>query len=150
MGWTLAPATVVAAMNNIQGQETGCPCSVSQYALLAALNGPQECVAEMREHFARRRELTCGLLRKIPNITFPEPEGAFYVFFDVSAYFGKTFGGVKVTDSLGFCTAALEQAKVNFVPGSAFGQEGFIRMSFASGDDAIRNGLAAFAEWLKS
>ena len=148
MGWTIAPPAVIAAMNTIQSQETGCTNSVSQYALLAALTGPQECVAEMRDHFARRRDLTVGLLRALPGITFPEPEGAFYVFFDVSQYFGKVFGNIAVKDSVGFCTAALEQAKVNFVPGAAFGQEGFARISFACGDAAIVEGLKAFAAWL--
>src|SRR5215207_8826816 len=87
MGWTVAPKPLIDAMGNVQGQQTSCPSSVSQYALLAALTGPQECVAQMRKEFEARRNLAGDLLKKIPGITFPMPEGAFYIFFDVSAYF---------------------------------------------------------------
>jgi len=148
MGWAVAPAPVVKAMDTIQSQETSCPSSVSQAALVAALNGPQECVAEMRKEFANRRELTVGLLKAIPGVKLPVPEGAFYAFFDVSAYFGKTFKGTPVADSLSFCGALLEQAHVNLVPGVAFGAEGFVRMSFATSREAIEGGIAKLKEWL--
>jgi aspartate aminotransferase len=148
MGWAIAPAAVVKAMDTIQSQETSCPSSVSQAALIAALDGPQECVAEMRKEFAARRELVFGLLKSIPGVKVPNAEGAFYAFFDVSSYFGKTFGGKVVNDSLGFCAALLEQAHVNLVPGVAFGAEGFVRMSFATGRPTIEAGLAKLKEWL--
>ena len=148
MGWAVAPAPVVKAMDTIQSQETSCPSSVSQAALIAALSGPQECVAEMRKEFAARRELTVGLLKAIPGVKLPVPEGAFYAFFDVSAYFGKTFNNVAVTDSLSFCNALLEQAHVNLVPGVAFGAEGFVRMSFATSREAIQAGIAKLKDWL--
>jgi aspartate aminotransferase len=150
MGWAVAPAAVVKAMDTIQSQETSCPSSVSQAALVAALSGPQECVAEMRKEFAARRELTLSLLAAIPGVKLPAPGGAFYAFFDVSPYFGKTFGGTKVTDSLSFCNALLEQAHVNLVPGVAFGAEGFVRMSFATNRATIEAGLAKLKEWLGS
>ncbi|MBA4067699.1 MAG: aspartate aminotransferase [Isosphaera sp.] len=148
MGWAVAPAALVKAMDAIQSQETSCPSSVSQAALVAALDGPQDCVAAMRAEFAARRELTCGLLRAIPGLKLPVPDGAFYAFFDVSAYFGKAFAGKPVGDSLGFCSALLEQAHVNLIPGSAFGTEGFVRMSFACSPDTICGGLAKLADWL--
>jgi aspartate aminotransferase len=148
MGWAVAPAPVVKAMDTIQSQETSCPSSVSQAALVAALSGPQECVSEMRKEFAARRELTLSLLSAIPGVKLPAPGGAFYAFFDVSSYFGKTFGGTKVTDSLSFCNALLEQAHVNLVPGVAFGAEGFVRMSFATNRATIEAGLAKLKEWL--
>jgi len=135
-------------MDTIQSQETSCPSSVSQAALVAALNGPQECVGEMRTEFAKRRELTVGLLQAIPGVKLPVPEGAFYAFFDVSAYFKKTFGDKVVTDSLSFCNVLLEQAHVNLVPGVAFGAEGFVRMSFATNPATIEAGLAKLREWL--
>lgn len=150
MGWAVAPVAVVKAMDTIQSQETSCPSSVSQAALVAALSGPQECVAEMRKEFAARRELTLSLLAAIPGVKLPAPGGAFYAFFDVSSYFGKTFGGTKVTDSLSFCNALLEQAHVNLVPGVAFGAEGFVRMSFATNRATIEAGLAKLKEWLGS
>ena len=80
----------------------------------------------------------------------PLGDGAFYAFFDVSAYFGKTFGGTPVADSLSFCNALLEQAHVNLVPGVAFGAEGFVRMSFATGRETIEAGLAKLKDWLAS
>jgi aspartate aminotransferase len=148
MGWTVAPKPLIDAMGNVQSQETSCPSSVSQYALLAALDGPQDCVAQMRDEFRVRRDLVCERLRKIPGITFPTPDGAFYVFFDVSAYFGKPIGRTTMTDSLGFCKACLETAHVNLVPGSAFGAEGFVRMSYANSRPELEGGLAALAKWL--
>lgn len=148
MGWAVAPAAVVKAMDTIQSQETSCPSSVSQAALVAALDGPQECVAEMRREFAARKELTWKLLGAIPGLKLPPADGAFYAFFDVSGYFGRSFGGKPVTDSVGFCTALLEQAHVNLVPGAAFGAEGFVRMSFATGRETIEAGLKRLADWL--
>jgi aspartate aminotransferase len=148
MGWAIGPAAAIKAMDTIQSQETSCPSSVSQAALIAALDGPQECVAEMRKEFAARRELTLALLRAIPGLKVPNPEGAFYAFFDVSSCFGKTFGDKKVADSLSFCSALLEQAHVNLVPGSAFGTEGFVRMSFATNRETIESGLAKLKAWI--
>ena len=148
MGWTVAPKPLIDAMGNVQSQQTSCPSSISQYALLAALNGPQECVAEMRQEFLARRDLVCAKLRQIPGITFPTPDGAFYAFFDVSAYFGKTIAGVPITDSMSFCKACLETAHVNLVPGAAFGVEGFARMSYANSRAELEGGLAALAKWL--
>jgi aspartate aminotransferase len=150
MGWTVAPKPLVEAMGNIQSQETSCPSSVSQYALLAALDGPQDCVAQMRNEFQVRRDLVCERLRKIAGITFPTPDGAFYAFFDVSSYFGRSIGGAKLTDSLNFCKACLESAHVNLVPGSAFGAEGFVRMSYANSREELEGGLTALAKWLAS
>ena len=148
MGWAIAPAAVIEAMDTVQSQQTACPSSISQAALAAALDGPDTCVAEMRDEFAARREIVCRLLGAIPDIRFPIPDGAFYAFFDISRYFGKTFGGKVVVDSLGFCSALLEQAHVNLVPGSAFGAEGFVRMSFATGRTVIEEGMAELALWL--
>jgi aspartate aminotransferase len=148
MGWTVAPKPLIDGMGNIQSQETSCTSSVSQYALLAALDGPQECVAEMRTEFQARRDLVCERLRRIPGVKFPTPEGAFYAFFDVSAYFGRSIGGITVSDSLGFCKACLETARVNLVPGSAFGAEGYVRMSYANSREELEGGLAALTGWL--
>lgn len=148
MGWTVAPPAVIKAMDNIQSQETSCPSSVSQAALIAALDGPQEAVAEMRQEFEARRDLVCERLRQIPGVQFTVPSGAFYAFYRVADHFGKSFGGKAVPDSLTFCTTLLEQAHVNLVPGSAFGAEGFVRMSFATGRDVIEGGLARLKDWL--
>jgi aspartate aminotransferase len=135
-------------MADIQSQETSCPSSVSQAALVAALNGPQDCVAEMRREYEARRELVFRRLQAIPGLRTQVPDGAFYAFFDVSAFFGKPLGGRTVHDSLGFCTACLETAHVNLVPGSAFGCEGFVRMSYAAGTDQLQTGLDRLEAWL--
>ena len=148
MGWAVAPVPVVKAMDTIQSQQTSCPSSVSQAALVAALDGPQDCVARMRTEFAARKQLTWKLLGQVPGLKLPPADGAFYAFFDVSAYFGKQFAGQRVTDSLSFCTTLLEQAHVNLIPGSAFGIEGFVRMSFACSPETIEAGLGRLAEWL--
>jgi aspartate aminotransferase len=150
MGWTVAPKPLIDAMGNIQSQETSCPSSVSQYALVAALEGSQDCVAEMRKEFQARRDLVCEKLNKIPGIKMPTPDGAFYAFFDISAYFGKTVGGAAITDSMSFCKACLETAHVNLVPGAAFGLEGFARMSYATSPEELTGGIAALEKWLAS
>ncbi len=149
MGWALGPARVIKAMADVQSQQTGCPCSVSQYAALAALEGDQEYVEQMRREFEARRDLVCGRLAAMPGVRIRTPEGAFYAFFDVSAHFGRTLGGRKIADSAGFCLAALETAHVNLVPGSAFGAEGFVRMSYAAGRDQLIDGLDRLEGWLK-
>ncbi len=150
IGWTVAPAAIVKAMDNIQSQETSCPSSVSQAALVAALESPESerCIAEMRAEFAARRLLVAERLKGVPGVQLPLADGAFYAFFRVADHFGKTFGGKQVTDSMAFCAALLEQAHVNLVPGSAFGAEGFVRMSFATSRDAIEGGVARLKDWL--
>ncbi len=129
VGWALGPARVIKAMGDVQSQQTGCPCSVSQYAAIAALDGEQECVERMRREFEARRDLVCGRLAAMPGVKIRIPEGAFYAFFDVSAHFGRTLGGRKITNSADFCMGALETAHVSIVQGSAFGAEGYVRMS---------------------
>ncbi len=149
MGWAVGPPHVVKAMANVQSQETGNPSSISQYAALAALEGEQSCVEQMRREFEARRDLVCRRLAALPKIRCPIPGGAFYAFFDVSGQFGRTLGGKKVTDSASFCQAALESAHVNLVPGSAFGAEGYVRLSFAASREQLNGGLDRLEQLLK-
>ena len=148
IGWTLAPRELTEAMDNLQSQETSNPCSVSQYAALAALNGPQECVEEMRQEFARRRGYALERIRSIPGLALPDPGGAFYAFFNVSPYFGRPLGkGAVVHNSTDFCAVLLEEAHVALVSGDAFGAPGYVRLSFATGINVLEEGcnrLAAF------
>ena len=141
IGWAVAPVAVVKAMDTIQSQETSCPSSVSQYAMITALESPESAPAieAMRKEFAARRELTIRLLQAIPKVKLHVPDGAFYAFFDVSAY---------DPNSVAFCNACLEQAHVNLVPGVAFGAEGFVRMSFATNEATITEGLGKLKGWL--
>ena len=151
IGWTLAPQELTAAMDNLQSQETSNPCSISQYAALAALNGPQECVETMRREFARRRTYTLERIRALPGINLPDPGGAFYAFFNVSPYFGKPLGkGKVVQNSTDFCTALLEEAHVVLVSGDAFGAPGYVRLSFASSMESLAAGCDSLAAFLKA
>ena len=105
IGWALGPTPLIKAMGNVQSQETSNPCSISQYAAIAALEGDQECLETMRREFEARRDMVCSRLQKMPGIRCGVPEGAFYAFFDVSAHFGRTLGGRKIANSMDFCTA---------------------------------------------
>ena len=149
IGWAIAPLELAKAMEKLQSQETSNPCSISQHAAIAALNGPQECVAEMLSEFTKRREYTLGRLNEIPDITFAEPGGAFYAFFNVSAYFGKTLqGGRTVDNASDFCTALLEEAHVALVTGDAFGAPGYVRLSFATSIEILEAGINKLQSFL--
>jgi aspartate aminotransferase len=104
----------------------------------------------MRREFAARRELVCRRLSAMPGIRCPVPGGAFYAFFDVSAHFGRNLGERRVVDSAGFCQAVLESAHVNFVPGSAFGAEGYVRLSFAASREQLSEGLDRLERFLSA
>jgi len=149
IGWTLGPSHVIKAMANVQSQETSSPCSISQYAALAALEGDQDCVEKMRREFEARRDLVCKRLAAIPGIQCPVPGGAFYAFFNIASHFGRTLAGKKVNDSAAFCQVALESARVNLVPGSAFGAEGYVRLSYAASREQLNGGLDALERLLK-
>ena len=145
MGWAVGPLPVIKAMGNIQSQQTSSPSSVSQYAALAALEGDQACVEEMRREFESRRELVCRRVAAIGRLRLQPPDGAFYAFIDVSESFGYKLAGKKIANSADFCQVALEAAHVNLVPGSAFGAEGYVRMSFAAARAELNGGLDRLA-----
>ena len=149
MGWTVGPLPVVKAMGTVQSQETSNPSSISQHATIAALEGNQACVADMRKEFAARRDLVCKRLNELPGIRCPIPDGAFYAFFNVSSFFGKSLKGKTIADSASFCAAALETVHVNLVQGSAFGMEGYVRLSFATNRDTLAKGLDKLEEFLQ-
>lgn len=152
IGWTLAPTNISKAMADLQSQETSNPCSISQYAALAAVSGPQGCVGEMLAEFAQRRDYVRQRIAAIPGITCPEMGGAFYAFMNISRHLNKTYNGVKVTNSTEWCLALLEQQGVATVMGSAFGAEGYARLSFATSIEALSAGfdrIAAFVAGAK-
>ena len=99
-------------MGDIQSQETSNPCSVSQWAALEAIVGPQDSVAKMKAEFQKRRDYVLSRIRDLPNVTCAPPDGAFYAFMNVSAHFGRTIGGTLINNSTAFCMAALSQANV--------------------------------------
>lgn len=141
MGWAVGPAHVIKAMGDLQSQQTGCPSSVGQAAVLAAVQGDQQCVEQMRQEFQARRDLVCQMLADVPGLRFHKPAGAFYVFVDVSAYLGRTFRGLKLDDTITLCQLLFEHERINLVPGAAFGTEGFVRLSYTSSRDELTAGL---------
>ena len=148
IGWAVAPPAVSKFMGDVQSQETSNPCSVSQWAALEAITGPQESVAEMKRQFARRRAYVLGRIDALQGVTCLPPGGAFYAFMNVSSHFGRTLGGRKINDSNDFCQAALTQAHVAMVMGSAFGLEGYARLSFATDLATLEQGFDALARFM--
>ncbi len=143
IGWTLAPAHVASAMGSLQSQQTSNPCSISQYAAVAALEGPQTCVADMLAEFVRRRAYVIERIAGIPGLSCAEMAGAFYAFINIRDHLGRKYGGVQVDNSAQWCIELLAQRGVATVMGSAFGSEGYARISFATGMDTLK---AAFDE----
>ena len=148
VGWTLAPENVSKKMASLQSQETSNPCSVSQYAALAAVSGDQSCVDAMRAEFEKRRDYVAGRIAGIPGMTCGKMGGAFYAFFNVQKFLGREYNGVKVETSQDWCMALLEQKKVATVMGSAFGAEGYARASFAAGMDDLKEAFDRIADFV--
>src|SRR4051812_14769969 len=150
IGWAIAPLPVSKFMIDLQSQETSNPCSVSQWAALEAITGPQESVAAMLEQFTRRRAYVLERIAGLPGVTCVPPGGAFYAFMNISAHLGRTLGGRVITDSTAFCLAALASAHVALVMGSAFGAEGYARLSFATDMTTLERGFDALEKFLQS
>jgi len=142
IGYIAAPAWIVKGCNKLQGQYTSGPCSVSQKAAEAAYTSSQECVAEMREAFRRRRDLIVSLAKDIPGLEVNMPEGAFYIFPKCSSYFGKSHNGRVISTSTDLALFLLEDGHVATVAGDAFGEPSCLRMSYAMGDDSIREAMS--------
>lgn len=141
VGWMIAPADVTKAAANLQSHLSSNVSNISQRAALAALTGSQESVESMRLAFDARRKVIVAELNKIPGVVTPMPSGAFYVYPDVSGLLGREWGGVTPTTSLELADLILEQAEVAVVPGEAFGPSGYLRLSYALGDDDLLEGV---------
>jgi aspartate aminotransferase len=138
IGYAAGPVALIKAMGTIQSQSTSNPCSVSQYAALEALTGPQEFLAENRKVFERRRDLVVSMLNRAEGVTCPSPEGAFYVYPDISGCIGKaTPAGTVITNDEVFATALLEETGVAVVFGAAFGLSPNFRVSYATSDAVL-------------
>ncbi|MEZ5778112.1 MAG: pyridoxal phosphate-dependent aminotransferase [Paracoccaceae bacterium] len=152
IGYAAGPVELIRAMGTIQSQSTSNPCSVAQYAAVEALNGPQDFLEENRRIFQRRRDLVVSMLNQAKGITCPRPEGAFYVYPDISACIGKTSAGrARITDDEAFATALLEETGVAVVFGAAFGLSPNFRVSYATSDAALEdacNRIQAFCAGL--
>lgn len=141
IGYIAAPEWIVKGCNKLQGQYTSGPCSVSQVAAMAAYNGSQDCVEQMRQAFERRRDLIVSLAKDIPGLEVNVPQGAFYLFPKCSAFYGKTDGQATIANSTDFALYLLDKAHVATVGGDAFGDPECFRMSYATSDDNIREAM---------
>lgn len=141
IGYVVGDNRVIKAATDIQSQSTSNPTSISQWASVAALNAPQGVVEEMVKTFGERRSYVLERLAAISGVTCPAPEGAFYVFPNFSAYFGKSVDGRTITNSLDLSEYFLDKAFVAAVPGSAFGEDHCVRFSYALSMDDIREGF---------
>ena len=148
IGWTICTEPLAKAIGNLQSQETSNPCSISQHAAVAALNGPQECIAEMCQAFQQRRDFVAARLQSIPGIRIPDIGGAFYAFFNIRPLLAKGRDGI--TSSAAWCEALLEKEHVALVAGSAFGAEGNVRMSFAASSEKLERGLDRIARFAQA
>ena len=153
IGFGAGPEVLIRAMAKLQSQSTSNPCSISQYAALAALNGPQDYVETSRAVFQRRRDLVVEALNTCPGISCPVPEGAFYVYTSIHGLIGKTSaGGAVITDDEAFATALLDETGVAVVFGAAFGLSPHFRVSYATSDEVLRDACArikAFCEGMR-
>lgn len=148
VGWLIGPADVVKAVSTLQSHLTSNVNNIAQRAAVAALTGPQDDVTTMGEAFDRRRRLAVEMLSAIDGVTVPEPQGAFYVYPDVSALLGRDFDGSTPQTSAELAGLILEKAQVAVVPGEAFGPSGYFRLSYALGDDDLREGLTRLQDFL--
>ncbi|MFO1203158.1 MAG: pyridoxal phosphate-dependent aminotransferase [Tabrizicola sp.] len=151
IGYAGGPVALIKAMGTIQSQSTSNPCSVSQYAALEALTGPQEFLADWRRVFQGRRDLVVSMLNQAKGIRCPKPEGAFYVYPDISGCIGKaTPGGVVISNDEVFASALLEETGVAVVFGAAFGLSPNFRVSYATSDEVLHEACSRIQRFCAS
>ncbi len=148
VGWMVGPADVIKGASNLQSHLTSNINNIAQRAAIAALTGPQEPIEEMRLAFDRRRKLIVEELNLVPGFRCPTPEGAFYAYVDVTDALGREIRGVTPTTSLELADLILTEAEVAAVPGEAFGPSGYLRFSYALGDEALVEGIRRIQDLL--
>jgi aspartate aminotransferase len=141
VGWLIAPPDLAAAAANLQSHATSNVANVSQRAALAAVTGDLSAVAQMKESFDRRRKTIVSMLSEIDGVVCPMPKGAFYVYPSVKGLLGQEYDGRVIDSSADLAEYILEQAEVAVVPGEAFGTPGYLRLSYALGDDDLVEGI---------
>ena len=148
VGWMIGPTDVIRAATNLQSHATSNVANVSQVAALAAVSGDLSAVATMREAFDRRRRTMVRMLNEIDGVTCPTPDGAFYVYPSVRALLGRELRGQRPTTSAELAELVLDQAEVALVPGEAFGTPGYVRLSYALGDEDLVEGITRLQKLL--
>lgn len=141
VGWMIGPEDVIAGAANLQSHLTSNVNNIAQRAAIAALTGPMEPIEEFRVAFDRRRKLMVEELSQVPGFRVPTPEGAFYVYADVTELLGKEYDGKQINTSLELADYILDKAEVAIVPGEAFGPSGYVRLSYALGDEQLVEGV---------
>lgn len=142
VGYIAAPKWIADGCNKVQGQVTSANCSIAQRAALAAITGDIAPTHKMVDEYKKRRDIVYNLLKEIPGVKSNYPQGAFYFFPDVSAYFGKTDGSTTIQNGDDFCLFMLEKAHVSMVPGGAFGDENCVRLSYAASEKDLREAMS--------
>ncbi len=148
IGWSIAPPQISKSIAALQSQETSNPCSISQYAAIAALRGPQDCVSKMHAEFEKRRNFVKQRIAAIDGLSSTSMDGAFYAFFNVSKHLGRKYGETQIDNSAQWCLELLETKGVATVMGSAFGTEGYVRASFASSMEQLERAFDLIEEFL--
>ena len=141
IGYAGGPKEIIKLARNLQSHSTSNAASISQAAAQAALSNQSPDIDMMVGEFKKRRDFIVSELNKIPGVKCPVPKGAFYVFYDVSSYYGKSVNGLKIKDSTSFCNYILSEQNVGLVPGVAFGNDNCVRMSYACSQAQIEDGL---------
>ncbi|MDF2592725.1 MAG: aspartate/tyrosine/aromatic aminotransferase [Clostridia bacterium] len=149
LGYACANEKIIKAMSSVQSHAVSHPSSITQYASVVALNGPQDDVHKMVEQFAKRRTYMFDRLSKIEGLKCLMPDGAFYIYVDITNYINKELCGQKINSSLDFAQILLEQGHVAVIPGAAFGTDNFIRFSYATSMEIIEKGIDAFEDFVK-
>lgn len=141
VGYGAGPQNLIDLMIKVQTQETTNTCSISQYAALEALIGPQDCVEVMRRAYVKRRNQIVSRLNRMPGVSCNMPLGAFYVFPDISEYIGRSSSCGRIDSDVALCNFLLEEARVACVPGTGFGAPGYLRFSYAASPEHIARGM---------
>ena len=148
VGYTASSAKLAKIMSSVQSHMTSNVCSISQYAALEALTGPQDSINMMKNAFEERKNFMMKKLEEIDEVSFIKPQGAFYIMVNITYFIGKSINGVKINNSIEFAKMLLEEEKVAVIPGAAFGLENFIRLSYATSMEVIEEGLDRIKSFL--
>ncbi len=148
IGYAAGDKTIIGAMSSLQSHSTSNPTSIAQKAAIVAISEQTEAVGKMVLEFGRRRDYVVGRLKEIPGISCLRPEGAFYVFVNVSKILGRRYNGEIIADSVHLAELLLKQAKVALVPGAAFGADNYVRLSYAASMNDVREGLTRIEEFI--
>ncbi|MFC1541870.1 pyridoxal phosphate-dependent aminotransferase [Candidatus Latescibacterota bacterium] len=150
IGYAAGPEEIIKAMSTVQSQETSNPCSISQKAALAALTGSHEFLETWVSEFSERRLYIINRLNSLDGVTCKKPEGAFYVFPDVSAFYGRSYNDKVIDDSVAFCEYMLHEQHIALVPGAGFGADAHVRVSYAVSMENIEKSMDRFEKGLQA